>query len=204
MPDIDGVELAETIKATKPLFSLVALSSVSEFINTSNFEAKLDKPVNKLQLFNVIHKIISHNINDSSYIGEGKSPFRKNTFKHNLQHSKFSRDVKILIAEDVVYNQTLLHNMVTDLGYSDITVASDGQETIEKLDNAYESKTPYHILLLDICSKGYPLPKIVAVTASVLQEDRDRCKKMGVQYFINKPINMLQLKNVLLKTSQKE
>jgi CheY-like chemotaxis protein len=108
--------------------------------------------------------------------------------------------------------------MVTDLGYSDITVASDGQETIEKLDNAYESKTPYHILLLDlrmpkmdgydvidhICSKGYPLPKIVAVTASVLQEDRDRCKKMGVQYFINKPINMLQLKNVLLKTSQKE
>ena len=51
-------------------------------------------------------------------------------------------------------------------------------------------------------SKGYPLPKIVAVTASVLQEDRNRCKKMGVQYFINKPIDMNQLKKVLLKLSE--
>ena len=55
-----------------------------------------------------------------------------------------------------------------------------------------------------IRNKGYPLPKIVVVTASVLQEDKERCKKMGVKYFINKPIHMAQLKNVLLKTSQKE
>ena len=53
-----------------------------------------------------------------------------------------------------------------------------------------------------IKNKGYPLPKIVVVTASVLQEDVERCRKLGVQYFINKPIDMQQLKNVLLKISQ--
>ena len=220
MPDIDGVQLAEIIKFSKPLFPLVALSSVSEFINISNFEAKIDKPINKLQLFNLIYKIISHNTNDSTYIGEGEfCPLEtKRKFQSNSPSCHFSKDIKILIAEDVLYNQTLLYNMVSSLGYSDITVSSDGQETIEKLDNAYYNNNPYYVILLDlrmpkldgydvidhIRNKGYPLPKIVVVTASVLQEDKERCKKMGVKYFINKPIHMAQLKNVLLKTSQKE
>jgi osomolarity two-component system sensor histidine kinase TcsA len=158
------------------------------------------------------------NKNDSAYIGEGKSPLGefKEIYPSNSPISQFNKEIKILIAEDILYNQTLLHNMVTSLGYNDITVASDGQETIEKLDVAYENEHPFDVLLLDIRmpkmdgydviehirSKGYPLPKIVAVTASVLAEDRERCKKMGVQYFINKPINMSQIKNVLLKLSQ--
>jgi CheY-like chemotaxis protein len=217
MPDINGVELAEKIKLKKPLFPLVALSSVSGFVDISNFDAKLNKPINKLQLFNIIHKIVNQNKNDSAYIGEGSSPlFVKKMSPSNSPSSQFNNKIKILIAEDVLYNQTLLHNMVTSLGYSDITVASDGQETIEKLDIAYIYKEAFDVLLLDIRmpkmdgydviehirSKGYPLPKIVTVTASVLAEDKERCKKMGVLYFITKPIDMLQLKNVLLKVSQ--
>lgn len=219
MPDINGVELAAKIKAVKPLFPLIALSSVSEFVDITNFDAKLDKPINKLQLFNIVHKIVTQNKNDSAYIGEGRSPLYtiKRISPSNSPSSQFNNKIKILISEDVLYNQTLLHNMVTSLGYSDIAVASDGQETIEKLDFAYEDNQSFDALFLDlrmpkmdgydviehIRSKGYPLPKIVAVTASVLAEDKERCKKMGVQYFITKPIDMSQLKNVLLKVSQK-
>lgn len=219
MPDINGVELAEKIKFEKPLFPLVALSSVSEYVDITHFDAKLDKPINKFLLFNVVHKIVMQNRNDSAYIGDGYSPMAeiKRLSPVNSPGSQFSKEIKILIAEDILYNQTLLHNMVTSLEYTDITVASDGQETIEKLDIAYENKHSFDVLLLDlrmpkmdgydvidhIRSKGHPLPKIVAVTASVLTEDRERCKKMGVQYFINKPINMSQLKNALLKVSQK-
>jgi CheY-like chemotaxis protein len=220
MPDINGVELADKIKFEKPLLPLIALSYVSEFVNITNFDAKLDKPINKLQLFNVVHKIVTQNKNDSAYIGIGQSPLRefKKVSHCNYPSSHFSKEIKILIAEDILYNQTLLHNMVISLGYTRIKVASDGQETIEKLDTAYETKEPFDLLLLDlrmpkmdgydviehIRSKGYPLPKIVAVTASVLAEDRERCREMGVQYFINKPIKMSQLKNVLLKISQKK
>jgi CheY-like chemotaxis protein len=106
--------------------------------------------------------------------------------------------------------------MVKSIGYNNIHVSSDGLEAIKKLDCEYKIKSSYDILLLDIRMpimdgydviehierKGYPLPKIVAVTASVLDEDRNKCKKMGVRYFINKPIDMSQLKNVLLKLSQ--
>ena len=45
MPDITGVELAEQIKQNKPLFPLIALSSLSDFVDVANFEAKLNKPL---------------------------------------------------------------------------------------------------------------------------------------------------------------
>jgi len=200
MPDINGVELAEKIKFEKPLFPLVALSSVSEYVDITHFDAKLDKPINKLQLFNIVHKIVTQNKNDSAYIGEGRSPLYaiKRISPSNSPSSQFNNKIKILISEDVLYNQTLLHNMITSLGYSDIAVASDAL----LLDLRMPKMDGYDVID-HIRSKGYPLPKIVAVTASVLTEDRERCKKMGVQYFINKPINMSQLKNVLLKVSQK-
>ena len=218
MPGMNGVELSNRIKHEKPLFPLVALSSASEFINLSNFDAKLDKPINKIQLFNVMHKIISQNIKDSAYIGDSDEfdSVSNKISSSNCSTLNFNKNIKILIAEDILYNQTLIHNMINTLGYSEITVASDGQETIEYLDSAYKMGNPFSILLLDlrlpkmdgyeiidyVRNKGYPLPKIVAVTASVLQEDRDRCKKMGVQYFINKPIDMNQIKKVLLKLSK--
>ena len=54
MPKISGVQLAQKIKNERPLFPLIALSSVDSFVDTSNFESKLDKPINKIQLFNAI------------------------------------------------------------------------------------------------------------------------------------------------------
>lgn len=219
MPDITGVELAEQIKQIKPLFPLIALSSLSDFVNVANFEAKLNKPLNKLQLFNAIHKVVSQNEKDSAYIGyDQPTTPKKRTSPNNSPKELFTKQPKIMIAEDILYNQTLLENMVNSLGYDNVTVASDGEETIEKLDLAQEMKSPYTILLLDlrmpkmdgydvinhIRSEGYPLPKIVAVTASVLEEDRKRCRDMDVQYFINKPISMNQLKNVLLRITHKD
>jgi CheY-like chemotaxis protein/nitrogen-specific signal transduction histidine kinase len=216
MPDINGIELAQKIKFIKPLFPLVALSSVSEFVDIINFDSKLDKPVNKLQLFNVIHTIITQNNKDSAFIGNILPVSQIKKRQLNFDSSHFNNNIKILIAEDISYNQTLLDNMVKSLGYTDITVASDGQETIEVLDEADEKNKNFDVLLLDIrmpkmdgydvirhiTKKGYPLPKIVVVTASVLDEDKERCRNMGVMYFINKPIDMLQLRNVLLKVSQ--
>ena len=59
MPGISGSELAKQIKEEQPLLPLIALSSIDSFVNTTDFEQKLDKPINKLQLFNNIHHIIS-------------------------------------------------------------------------------------------------------------------------------------------------
>lgn len=223
MPDMNGNELAKQIKQKNPLFPLVALTSSKEFINITDFESKLNKPINKLQLFNVVHSIILQNRHDTSYIGnEDDFEYKeveeepKEIVQSPSNSFQFTKEYKILIAEDIIYNQTLIKQMIQNLGYENSVVASDGQETIELIDSAYDNDDPFSILLLDlrlpkmdgydviehIKNKGYPLPRIVAVTASVLEEDRERCKKLGVQYFITKPIDMQKLKTVLLKICQ--
>jgi CheY-like chemotaxis protein len=281
---MSGVDLTSKIKNKNPLFPVIALTSSKDFMNMSVFDGKIDKPINKLNVFNSIHKIIKQNINESGFVYEGDSdkneddeddgskhnyeqleiptylPFNSTRSKSDTEidddtntdndkptsfikkmfRSKsrsvrkrapkilsrinttpknvkvFNKDIRILIAEDVIYNQNLLDNMLRSLGYNNIFVASDGQETIEKLDEAYETNNPFELLLLDIRMpkmdgydviehvnfKKYPLPKIIAVTASVLQEDRDKCKNLGVEYFITKPINLNKLKNVILRASQ--
>jgi len=212
---MSGVKLAENIKHIKPLFPLIALASVSGFVDVSNFDGKINKPINKIQLFNSIYKILKQDINDDVYIGNSvSSPLYMNRCTAINSHTNlFNKKIKILIAEDILYNQTLLANMVNKIGYNDVTVVSNGEETIRKLDEAHQIDYPYVILLLDlrmpkmdgyevithIRNMGYPLPKIVAVTASVLDEDRSRCHDLGVKYFINKPVDMTNLKNVLLK-----
>ena len=45
--------------------------------------------------------------------------------------------------------------------------------------------------------KQYKLPVIVAITACVMESERNKCAEAGVQYFINKPINLEELKHVL-------
>jgi CheY-like chemotaxis protein len=225
MPNMNGVELSNHIKTLKPLFPLIGLSSATEFINTSNFDSVLPKPINKLQLFNIIHKIVTLNTKDSSYIGtsdtssyipSGTSYIPNRKSSNNLENKYFNKNVKILIAEDISYNQTLIHNIVTSLGYDNVTVVSDGQETIEIIDDSNNKGESFDILLLDlrmpridgyeviehIKKKGYPLPKIVVVTASVLKEDINKCHDMGVEYFITKPIDIKHIKNVLLKLSK--
>jgi CheY-like chemotaxis protein len=49
--------------------------------------------------------------------------------------------------------------------------------------------------------KGWPLPTIVVITASVMESDRNLCTTLGVKYFITKPVEMLELKKVMLRVS---
>jgi CheY-like chemotaxis protein len=252
MSPMNGVELSKRIKHICPLFSMIALSSVSDFIITTDFDAKLDKPINKVQLFYTMHKIISQNIKDSALLNNNikNSPNRRllgvnnnNEFKNSPnrrllgvnKHNEFknspnfaprtissnskikicNKNTKILIADDIIYNKTLLENMLNLLGYTNIQTSDDGQETIEMIDEEYVRKEPFKILLLDlrmpkmdgydviehIINKGYPIPRIIVVSASVLEEDKERCKKMGVLWFITKPINLGLLKKLLLTVS---
>jgi len=79
------------------------------------------------------------------------------------------------------------------------------------IDDAHKVNEPYDVLLLDLRMpildgfsvvehlnrRKYDIPKIAVVTASVLDQDRERCKKLGVKYFILKPINISQIRNIL-------
>lgn len=200
MPGISGVELAKEIKIDKPFLPIIALSSIDTFVNLTNFEQKLDKPINKVQLFNSIYTIMSKHKN-STYLEDDDSS------SENSVSLKYDKDVKILIAEDILYNRNLLINMLNNLKYTDITCCENGRDTIEMIEN-----NKYDILLLDLKmpimngfdviryynNNSLKIPKIVVITASIMENDRQICKQLGVKYFINKPIDLVELKKLMI------
>lgn len=212
MPGTTGTELAKQIKEERPFFPLIALSSIDSFTTTASFEQKLDKPINKVQLFNSIHRILSKKHTPSAYIGDDDYSGSDTS----STSSKFNKNSKILIVEDILYNRTLLENMIESLKYPNFNSAKDGKVAFEMLEKSLRDEDQYDIIILDlrmpvmdgfevikeINKRGWAFPKIVVVTASVMEEDRAKCKKLGIKYFINKPIQLSQLKDVMLHVTE--
>lgn len=197
--DIDtvNVSLAKQLVNIVPEIPIIAISSQNTSINPGIFSRVILKPINKVKLIDILYQVLK-NVDISSC--ELNSSADEND-------EKKSKNVSIMVAEDSSTNLTMLVKMLNSMGYTNITTAIDGQDVIEKLDQ----KIP-DILLLDlkmprkdgievaeyIKTKNFPI-KTTIITASSKEEDKDRCKQLGIKYFLVKPVNMTQLKLVLTK-----
>lgn len=202
---MSGTELAKQIKEENPYLPLIAISSIDTFVSTNDFECKLDKPIQKVQLFNSIYHILAKSKVYNAYIGEDK-------ITNNNENNKLNKDIKILIAEDNIYNRHILINMLENLKYSKIDVADNGKIAFDMMENAMSKEEPYEILLLDlrmpvmngiqVINKykklGWKIPHIIVVTASIMDSDIKTCKDNDIKYFLNKPIQFEQLRDVML------
>lgn len=109
--------------------------------------------------------------------------------------------LKILIAEDNQVNQLMAQGTLAHLGH-DVSVANDGQEALE------QCKTEsFDIVLMDLMmpvmdgfessqaildhhkGQGTSPPKIVAVTATLTEDDKNRCRQHGMSRWLNKPLD---------------
>ena len=57
-------------------------------------------------------------------------------------------------------------------------------------------------LIEKIKENKWKLPKIIVITASVMEKDKIKCENLGVKYFITKPIDIKQLKNTIFHVSE--
>ena len=113
---------------------------------------------------------------------------------------------RVLIVEDNEANQLFLKVILKNLGLSDIDIANDGLEAIEKV-----KTNQYDIILMDenmpnmngleatkkIKEMGIKTP-VVAVTANALSGDKERFLKVMDEY-LSKPIDKNELMKVLNK-----
>lgn len=110
---------------------------------------------------------------------------------------------RVLIADDNEQNRELLDAYLADEGY-EITMANDGQETID----AVEANQP-DVILLDIMMprmSGYEVCEqlkadpekraiqVLMVTALNEMGDIEKAVKAGCDDFLTKPVNQLELK----------
>ncbi len=107
------------------------------------------------------------------------------------------KGIKVLVVEDMVLNQLLMKTVLEDFGFG-CEIAVNGKVALEKL---YEN--PYDIILMDLQMPemdGFEATKyirntmkltipIIALTADVTTVDTGKCKQMGMDDYIAKPID---------------
>jgi signal transduction histidine kinase/CheY-like chemotaxis protein/HPt (histidine-containing phosphotransfer) domain-containing protein len=112
----------------------------------------------------------------------------------------------VLIVEDHPVNQKLFSMIMDKLGYPSV-LADDGLDGLEKA-----GINPVSLVFMDIQMprmNGYEATKklrqrgfkkpIIAVTASALSDERERCMKVGFDDILVKPFKRLEIEQILLK-----
>jgi CheY-like chemotaxis protein len=115
------------------------------------------------------------------------------------------RGLRVLMAEDNTVNQKLVSRLLEKRGYSVVTVA-DGHEAVAALE-----KEPFDVVLMDVHmpsmggfeataairkrEKEMPAQpvRIIAMTASAMKGDRERCLAAGMDGYVSKPIRDKEL-----------
>ncbi|MFM1930706.1 MAG: hypothetical protein RL226_9 [Bacteroidota bacterium] len=117
-------------------------------------------------------------------------------------------NLSICVAEDNIINQHVIRLLLADFGIHP-TVVSNGAELIEELKtNRYDAvfmdlQMPEidgfeaAELIRDMNFNDHSPPQIIAVSANVLEEEKKLCKSLGMIDFLNKPIELDRLYEVL-------
>jgi len=119
---------------------------------------------------------------------------------------------RVLVVEDVKLNQLLMKTLLEDGGY-ELEIANNGKLAIEKL-----KKESFDIILMDLQMpemNGFetteyirkhidPHIPIIALTADVTTVDVEKCKEVGMNDYISKPIDEKLLYKKLHRYLKKE
>jgi PAS domain S-box-containing protein len=112
--------------------------------------------------------------------------------------------LKLLLAEDNPVNQRVASLVLATLGYT-AEVVANGQQALDAIERAQASGAPFDVVMMDMqmpvldgleasrrLRDRYPdaarRPWVLALTANVLQADRERCLAAGMDDHLSKPI----------------
>ncbi|CAN5885731.1 hypothetical protein BH23ACT12_BH23ACT12_01880 [soil metagenome] len=116
---------------------------------------------------------------------------------------------KVLLVEDSYVNQLVATGMLEKLGYR-VSLSTNGAEAVRMA-----AEEPYDVILMDCLMPvmdGYEATQrirrlegpagsvpVVALTASAMAGDRERCLEAGMDAYLSKPLNPQDLSQVMLQ-----
>ena len=201
----DGVTLAATLRkrrAKNPIPVIILSSIGSTERGDPSIVASLTKPVKPSALYDTLAEVFgvaapsratpsAASDGDTSRLGD----------EHPL---------RILLAEDNAMNRRLATLLLERMGYG-ADVATNGREAIEAVDRA-----PYDVVLMDVQMPEVDgmeatrqirarfadgaRPRIVALTANAMAEDREAATAAGMDDYLAKPIRPAELADALRRS----
>jgi len=193
--------LAETLRSHERLAELPIVSLVEPFrprLEENGGEvagevARVRKPVRRDALISALAVALGTDLGHSPAAGRVEQP------RAVLLETRIRQRAHILLVEDNFTNQQLVQHVLAQRGYLPI-LAVDGREAVD-----WFRERPLDLVLMD-CQMpemdGYEAARamrrleegsgrrvpIVAMTASAVPEDRDRCMEAGMDDFVSKPV----------------
>lgn len=204
MPEMDGIALGLAIK-TDPALASVRLILLTSLLNpgdlltarTTGFSHHLNKPARTHEIYEAMRSCL-----ETNPVDESQSPSRR--------PDPAWEGLRILLAEDTPTNQEVAKAMLRGLGCT-VDIVTNGREAVE----AWATQE-YDLILMD-CQMpemdGFAATRlirdadnnagrkryipIVAVTASVLADERAACMESGMDDVLGKPFRRAELLDIL-------
>jgi CheY-like chemotaxis protein len=206
MPQMDGVELARKLASTPELAAIkvVLLTTgrnlAAADVNGLGVAATVAKPVGHGDLAETLNRVVTGGPRAGAPARPGRAVEAKARPAPAIG--------RVLIVEDNTTNQMVAMGLISRLGF-DAEVVSNGRQAVEAV-----ARSTYDAVLMD-CNMpvmdGYEATaairhmegagsrvRIIAMTASALAGDRERCLAAGMDDYVAKPVKLRDLERVLV------
>lgn len=205
MPEMDGYEFIEKIRNDEKLRHLRVIAATSEAVpgqsmnaEVKGFDGYLSKPIIQKEMINVIRTIL----------GDKRTTGKHIVTRHLAEEISF-KGMKVMVVEDNPINMKLMETLLEKYGIT-VEKAKNGKEAVGMLSN---SNSYHNIIFMDMQMpemNGIDATKIIrdkldiktpiiALTAAVLKDDRDNATLAGMNDFMEKPVSVDRLREILQK-----
>lgn len=197
LPDMNGLALADEIRRRRdehelPLLLLTSVGRRREASARAGvFAAQLAKPLKSSQLHDALLNVLAKGMHEFHAVDASRD------------RNPATSSLRILLAEDNSVNQMVALRFLERLGHG-ADVVESGLEALAALE-----RQPYDVVLMDVqmpeldgldaarrIHETWPSdgrPRIIAMTANAMPEEREACFEAGMDDYVAKPIRLDEL-----------
>ncbi|MFK7804621.1 MAG: PAS domain-containing protein [Anaerolineae bacterium] len=209
MPEMTGLDMVQFLRdqdvelPPTVLISSIGNRDLKEAADELGVDRFVFKPIKFSQLLNVLLDLFSQKPTAEKVV------VRPSEYNVSIAAEN---PMRILLAEDNVVNQKVAIRTLERLGYRPDVVAN-GQEAIDAV-----CRQQYDLILMDVhmpemdglAASRYikanitaeKQPIIAALTAGIMQTDRDMCQAAGMTKFLSKPFRIEDIVDLLISVYQ--